>query len=201
MLLTTGRGFLLPEITGGVMKSTVKDLMVPLDEYATVSEDATLLEAVMALEKAQSEFDQDRYRHRAILILGKDGNVVGKVSQLDILRALEPKYGDLGNQIPLTRFGYSRKFMSSLLEKFRLWETPVEDICRKSLDLKVTQFMYVPTDGEYVEENATLTEAIHLLVMGHHQSLLVTKGEKITGILRLTDVFKEATQIIKNCKQ
>ena len=193
------RGFLLPEITGEIMKSTVKDLMVPLREYATVSENATLFEAVTALEKTQSEFDHNRYRHRAVLILGPDGNVVGKVSQLDILRALEPKYGDMGHQIPLTRFGYSPKFMSSLLEKFSLWDTPIHDICKKSVGLKVTTFMYVPSEGEYVAEHASLTEAIHLLVMGHHQSLLVTKDEKIVGILRLTDVFKEITQIVKGC--
>jgi hypothetical protein len=35
---------------------TVKDLMVPLSEYATVSEDASLYEAVVSLEKAQEEF-------------------------------------------------------------------------------------------------------------------------------------------------
>ena len=35
----------------------VKDLMVPLSEYATVSEDATLYEAVAELEKAQEEFN------------------------------------------------------------------------------------------------------------------------------------------------
>ena len=45
---------------------TVKELMVPLAQYATVSEDATLLEAVIALKKAQEGFDQTRYRHRAI---------------------------------------------------------------------------------------------------------------------------------------
>lgn len=182
------------------MESTVKDLMVPLDEYATVSEDATLFEAVTALEKAQSEFDHNRYRHRAVLILNKAGKVVGKVSQLDILRALEPKYGEMGNQIPLTRFGYSPEFMSSLLEKFSLWAMPIHDICKKSMGLKVTTFMYVPSKGEYVAERASLTEAIHLLVMGHHQSLLVTRGKKIVGILRLTDVFKKITRIVKDCK-
>lgn len=181
------------------MKSTVKDLMVPLHEYATVSEEATLFEAVMALEAAQSEFDHNRYRHRAVLILDKKGKVVGKLSQLDILRAIEPKYDDMGDQIPLTRFGYSRKFMSSLMEKFSLWDTPIQDICKKSMRLKVTSFMYVPSEGEFVEEDTTLTEALHHLVMGHHQSLLVTKGSDIVGILRLTDVFKEITQIVKEC--
>ena len=40
----------------------IRDLMVPLAEYATVSETATLYEAVLALEKAQEEFDHRRYR-------------------------------------------------------------------------------------------------------------------------------------------
>ena len=40
------------------MKSySVKDLMVPLSEYATVSEDATLYEAVLSLEEAQEKFE------------------------------------------------------------------------------------------------------------------------------------------------
>ena len=43
-------------------------------------------------------------------------------------------------------------------------------------------------------ENATLAEAIHILVMGHHQSLLVTRGDEIVGILRLTDVFSAVFQ-------
>ncbi len=182
------------------MDKTVGSLMVPLSEYATVSEEATLHEAVLALEKAQAEFDQNRYRHRAILVLAEDGRVVGKVGQLDILRALEPKYGEMGDQIPLTRFGYSRKFMSSLLEKFQLWEMPMHEICRKSAGYKVRDMMQVPTEDEYIPETASLGEAIHTLVMGHHQSLLVTRAETIVGVLRLTDVFKEMTQIIKACE-
>ena len=74
---------------------TVSDLMVPLSEYATVSEDATLCDAILALEKAQEEFDQTRYRHRAILVFDKNNRIVGKISQLDALKALEPKYAEL----------------------------------------------------------------------------------------------------------
>ena len=80
------------------MKSyLVKDLMVPLSEYATVTEDATLYEAVLALEEAQEKFEDKhtRYRHRAILMLDKEGDVVGKLSQLDVLRSLEPKYQEM----------------------------------------------------------------------------------------------------------
>jgi CBS domain-containing protein len=48
--------------------------------------------------------------------------------------------------------------------------------------------------------DATLDQAIHQLVVGHHQSLLVTKdGKEIVGILRLTDVFQEISERIKEC--
>jgi CBS domain-containing protein len=180
----------------------VKDLMVPLDEYATVSEEATLFEAVVALEKAQEKLDRTRFKylHRAILVYDKNNNIVGKISQLDVLRALEPKYGEMGDQQSISRFGFSQKFLQSLREQFSLLDMPFEDACRKAAQVKVKQFMYSLSEGEYVEEDASLDVAIHRLVMGHHQSLLVTRGEKIVGILKLTDVFAEIFQTMKTCK-
>ena len=60
------------------MKSyQVKNLMVPLSEYATVSDAATLLDAVKSLKEAQAAFNQKRYRHRAILVIDKNNHIVG----------------------------------------------------------------------------------------------------------------------------
>ncbi|MBC8439994.1 MAG: CBS domain-containing protein [Deltaproteobacteria bacterium] len=175
----------------------VKDLMVPLSEYATVDEDATLSEALDALEKAQEQFDKTKYRHRAILVCEKKSNkVVGKISQLDVIRSLEPKYDLFMEekafpQTGMSHFGFSPKFMQGILDQYQLWYDPLKDICGKAGTQKVTEIMHTPTAGEYVKETANLGEAIHLIIMGHHQSLLVTKKEEIVGILRLTDIFKE----------
>jgi CBS domain-containing protein len=180
----------------------VRDLTVPLSEYATVGEDATLFEAVMALEKAQEEFDHTRYRHRAVLVLDKYGKVVGKISQLDALRALEPKYRDLLQRNGLTRLGFTTKFMKSILKDFQMFASPLHDICKKAGSENVKTFMYNPTEGEYVSEEASLDEAIHQLIIGHHQSLLVThkdNPEKIVGVLRLTDVFAAVFHAMKEC--
>jgi CBS domain-containing protein len=177
----------------------VKDLMIPLTEYATVDEDATLFDAVMALEKAQLAFDHSRYQHRAILILDKEGKVVGKLSQIDVLRALEPKYAEMQGSDGLARYGFSKKFMKSMLIQYHLWESPLKDICRKAGEKRVMDFMYSPTEGEYVSVEATLDEAIHQLVLGQHQSLLVTQDDEIVGILRLTDVFAAVFHVMKQC--
>lgn len=184
-------------------KIVVKDLMVPLEEYATVSEGATLFEAVMALEKAHEELDRSRFKylHRAILVLDKNNKVVGKISQLDALRALEPKYGEMGDTGAISRAGFSPRFLKSMMERYSIFGGTVREICSKAAKLNVNAFMYTPGEGEYIEETAHLGEAIHQLVMGRHQSLLVTSQEKIVGVLRLTDVFKEIFEIMKTCEK
>lgn len=182
------------------MKSqTVKDLMIPLSEYVTVEEDATLFDAVMALEKAQAAFDQTRYRHRALLVLNGERQVIGKISQLDVLKALEPKYEQMLEGAGISHSGLTREFMKSLMANYDLWSGAMSDICRKAAALKVKDFMHEPTEGEHVEEDATLNEAIHQLVMGQHQSLLVTRKSQIVGILRLTDVFSAVCRAIQAC--
>ena len=176
---------------------TVKDLMVPLSEYATVSETASLFDAVTALEQFQGRFDPSRYRHRAILVLNGNGRVIGKVSQIDIIKALEPKYDEIPSHDGLAHLGFTKKFIQSMLSSYNLWETPMEDICRKGADRKVKDFMHTPTEGEYIEEGESRDMAIHLLVAQRHQSLLATREEKVVGILRLTDVFTEVVDAMK----
>lgn len=173
----------------------VKDLMVPLSEYATVSTEATLLDAVAALKKAQDEYDKDQYRHRAVLIYDDKRKIVGKVSQHDILRALEPKYEKMG-AVGMRRFGFTTKFLQTMFDQFDLWDAALEDICKRASSLKVKNFMYTPTEGEYVDENASLRQAIHQLVMGHHQSMLVTRQNRIVGVLKLTEVYREIRKVI-----
>lgn len=178
----------------------IKDMMIPLEDYATVSEDATLAEAVMALEEAQSHFDQDRYRHRAILVYGKNKKIVGKLSQLDVLQALEPKYQGAGDFKELDQFGINADYIRNLIDELGLLKKPVQDICKMAAEVKVKNIMHTPTQGEFVSEKATLNEAIVQLLVGRHQSLLVTRGGDIVGVLRLTDVFKTVTDMIKACK-
>jgi len=57
--------------------------------------------------------------------------------------------------------------------------------------------MQAPTEGEYVEQDASLDIAVHQLVLGNHLALLVTKAKEIVGILRLTDVFGVVLRAMK----
>ena len=180
-------------------KILLKDLIVPLSEYATIHEDASLYEAVLELEKAQEEFDykHTQYRHRAILVINEDSRVVGKLGQVDVIKALEPKYQDIITSNEFSRFGFSEKFIQSIREDYRLLSIPFEEACRNAGKEKVADYMCMLTKNNYISDDASIKSAIHQFVMGRHQSLLVGHEEATVGILRLSDVFASVFQQMK----
>ena len=178
----------------------VKDLMVPVEAYATVSLEATLNEAVLALETAQMALDPSQHKHRAILVLGDNGKVVGKIVMKNILIALEPNYGKVEGMGVLERSGFSPELIKSMLEDKALWAQPLELVCERAATLKVRDLVEAPSEDEYIDENDTLGEAVHQFVMSPYHSLLVTSGDEVGGILRLSDVFTKVCDELKACE-
>jgi len=180
---------------------TVRDLMVPISEYATVPEGSTVMEAVAALEKAQEVFDHTRYSHRAVLILGKDNRVVGKLSQFDFLRSLEPESEQSGSMADIDKFGFSAKTVALQREQHRLKGLPLEDIFQNAAKLKVEEFMQTPAESDYIEAKTSLHTAINQMITDPTLSLLVVDKDEIVGILRLSDVFGAVFHTMKKSVQ
>jgi CBS domain-containing protein len=181
---------------------TVKDLMVPLSKYATISENTSILEAIAKLAKSQQHLEEDRDKNRAVLVLAKDGTIIGKLTQLDALKALEPRYQKIQEHPGMLKYGFSGDFVKLSLEKFNLWDLSLEHICGRIVHRKVKEVMTTPAKDEYIDEDVSLSVAIHQLITGNHQSLLVKRGQQIIGVLRLTDVFSGIYQILDNyCRQ
>lgn len=181
-------------------KKIVKDLMIPISEYETISMETNLYEAALALESAQKAYERNTRRHNILLISDEKGEIVGKISQLDVLRALEPKGKQISGSETLSRFGVSSQYLKPMLNQCGFWDKPLLDICRDAKRLKVRMLVCAPAEGEYVPEKASLTEAIHQLALEHHQSLLVTREGKIVGILQQKDLFKEILKTLAICE-
>jgi CBS domain containing-hemolysin-like protein len=177
----------------------VKDLMIPIAQYATVSYDASLGEALMALQDAQTRLDEDREKHRAILVYNENKRIIGKLNMWDVLKGIEPGYRRLNYPREAGSLGSGPEFLKSLLATYGLWRKPLEDICRQGARMKVRDIMHAPSTEEYIGEDAYLPEAINMLVMGRHLSLLVTRQDDIVGVLRLSDVFQKVREQIQSC--
>lgn len=177
----------------------VKELMVPINEYATVDEEGTLYDAVTALQAAKVRFDQKRARHRAVLVMDKNRQIIGKIGFFEILQGLEPKYSEV--EI-FENFGanFTHDFIQAQLDKYNLWKNPMDDVCRKAARFQVKSFMYIPGQAEFVSGEATLDEAVHQLITVRRQSLLVKDGKNVVGVLRLSDVVDRVCDIIGACQ-
>ena len=143
--------------------------------------------------------DPSQHKHRAILVLDESGKVVSKLIMKDILVALEPNYGKVEGMGVLERSGYSPDLIKSMLKDNVLWAEPLQFVCERATKLKLSDFIQAPSEGEYIEENATLGEAVHQLIVYPYQSLLVTSDDEVVGILRLSDVFTKICDVIKGC--
>ncbi len=178
---------------------TVKALqmMVPLSEYVLVNKGQTLLEAFQTME-ADKRKKNNAQAHRDALVLDDDGNLKGKVTMIDIFKALEPQYARLENSDGAEKT-LSKDYVLKLFKDYSLWAEPLNDLCRKGASLLVADIMHVPDESEFVQEDDSLDKALHLYIMGVHQPLIVKKGDSVTGVLRLGDMFEEVRKRILTC--
>ena len=160
----------------------IKEIMTPIQEYLTIREDQTLFDVFQLLES------HSNITHRDIIVVGAFGDFIGKITMMDIFKALEPNYKKLFKSYDdgvLTK-----RYVLGALKDYHLWREPIKDICQRGSMLKVSEFMHVPGEYEYVQEEDSIEKALHEYVMGAHQPLIVKKEDDITGILRFEDLYE-----------
>lgn len=176
----------------------VHDIMIPAAEFPKISHIATFYEALMALEKAQEKYLSEENKQRILLVEDENGKVVGKISPIDMLRGLEPKYAQVEVEDNLTRFGVNYA-LDAMRKETRLWQTPFADLCRKAKDVHVKDFIKTSPEEQAVKRDDKLVKAFDWFVMGRYDSLFVYDGDEIVGLLKFSDVYKKIKETMREC--
>ncbi|NQS98826.1 MAG: CBS domain-containing protein [candidate division Zixibacteria bacterium] len=174
----------------------VKDLMLSLEEYAVVGQEANLVDVLDALEQAKSSIHPHRQPPRAVLITDEETNIVGQLEFLDFLRALEPQYSLFGNLDCLSKAGLSAEFIDSMMENYNILQDKLPVICKRARYIRVKDVMRPVSES--IDEEASVTEAFHKIVVWQSTRILVTRKGKVIGVLRLADLFAEIESYIRN---
>lgn len=162
----------------------IKEVMTPINEYLTIYEDQTLYHIFNLLG---DETNSGQALHRDLIVVDESGDFKGKITMIDIFRALEPKYKFLEY---LSSDGtLTKKYVQDAIKKYDLWLEPVTDLCTRGRGVKVSEVMHIPSRAEFVHENDSMEIALHQYVMGSHQPLIVEDDSKVTGVLRFEDLF------------
>jgi len=178
------------------IKKKIRDLLVPVNEYATTTPESTLREAVPALRKLYCQVEEGRCTqagHRNILVINDAGDLVGILSFRSILQVLIPEIAG-GLTAKLEALGVSIAFAqadSSDLDETRASfrarvirnsETPVKEVM-----LKIRGTVDIDSD---------LMDALKLMYQNKIIVLPVYEGNKLVGVIRESDLFLSVADIL-----
>ncbi len=163
-----------------------RDLMVPLEEYPLVDSSATLLDAVVRLDESRRAMDPARQPYQAVLVADETGAIVGKLGQLALLRALEPKSHVVDDLGMLDRAGVSDSVMDKVLDHYRIFQQDLSDMCLSAAALPIRNVMH--PFNEHIDEGTPISSVIHHMVLWQTMSILVTRDDKPVGLVRLSDL-------------
>ncbi len=177
-------------------ETRVRDVMLLLDEYATVSSRATIQEALLALSKAQLGLTYDRHHHRAILVLDDAGRVVGKLTHMAVLISLGGTSLGTDDIESLRRVNLSDEFIDSVIGGSRPARPALSRLCEQAARIRVSDAMVLV--NATIDEEASLSEAVSEMVEAGAESMIVTRNHEVVGVLRLSDVFEEVADLIRH---
>ena len=177
-------------------KIKVQEILIPFSKCLKVRKDHNLIEVFKALD--QTWITENGAAHKDSIVLDESGEFIGKVTMIDIFRALEPNYSKVEQQHKMASM-FSAGAVMKIARDFNLWMEPTETIFERASQLKVADVMHVPENIEYIKEGDSLEKALHIYVMGVHQPLIVRNDDNdITGVLRFGDIFEAFRQSLLN---
>jgi CBS domain-containing protein len=173
---------------------SIHDLIVPLTQCATVTAEATLFDALVALEKAQSLLPPGRPRHRAVLVLDLSGRILGKIGELSFVTALGASFTVLKKSDFKDQVGLTPDYLNSIFEHYRFLKESHPFAQNPAMAIKAGDIMHPVTES--IDGSASVQQAVDAFSRWKTLSLLVTEGSSVLGLLRLSDLFREITREI-----
>jgi CheY-like chemotaxis protein/predicted transcriptional regulator len=174
---------------GADEEKTVKDVMVPVEDYTTLNVDQTVKEAMLKLKASFSlkvpTSSIMETGHRSVLIFDKKGEVRGVLTIKDLLNAIMPGYLSAPKPTMADSIQYSPMFWSGMFTK------EVKNI----LDKRVEDIMSPPPLS--IDSGSNLMEAAYMMIYNRVRRLVVRENGKVAGMIREQDLFFEMERIQK----
>jgi hypothetical protein len=170
-------------------KSKAKELMVPLEKCPIVDSSSTVLDAVIRLTESRRNMESGKQPYQAVLVADKHGRIIGKLGQLALLKATEPKSRVSQDHDALERAGVSDAIMETALEHYRTFQLDLPEQCMVAAKAQVSSVM-APFE-EHLDKDTPLCEVVHKMLQWQTLSILVTENDNPIGLIRLSDLCDE----------
>jgi CBS-domain-containing membrane protein len=178
------------------VKLKVKDMMVPIDDYAVTTVDKTLKEAVPKLMKIYCQVETGKCTeagHRTSLVLDGQGKLVGILDFKSILKVLIPEIAG-GISGKLQALGISIAFSEVDAHHMDSSHHGFSSRVRQNAQTKVGDIMLkirgsISADDRFID-------ALKMIYRNKVTVLPVFEGDKLVGVLRDSDLFLAAANVL-----
>ena len=169
----------------------VREIMIPVEQYPSVRDKATLREAIAKIEEAHLEVELRRSLPRVLLVFDEIDVLVGTVRRRDIMQGLEPKYllskpleykkklFDIDVDPNLAELSYDRVIRGIREQANR----PVSDVMR-------------PIEAILDAEDHVM-KAVQEMVALDISLIPVLQEGRLVGVVRSVEVFHELARLVK----
>ena len=174
----------------------VKDMMVPIDDYAVTTADKTLKEAVPKLMKIYCQVEIGKCTeagHRTSLVLDKQGKLVGILDFKSILKVLIPEIAG-GISGKLQALGISMAFAEADAHDMDTSQHGFRSRVIQNAQTRVSDIM-LKLRGT-IDADAGFLDALKIIYRNKVTVLPVFEGDKLVGVLRDSDLFLAAANVL-----
>jgi DNA-binding response OmpR family regulator len=165
-----------------------RDIMIPVGDYTTITEDKTVKEAIELLMKSfEGLIASNRVMetgHRSILVFDKNNKLTGILSIQDLIKAVRPAYLYAPKPSTADSIQYSPMFWSGL------FTTQMKSLAHQ----KVGDVMSESPPS--ADEATNLMELANLMFTQGIRRLAVTSQGKVVGVVREQELFFEMADIL-----
>jgi len=170
-------------------EKTVEEVMISIEDYSTLSAEATVKEAI---DKLRLSFSSKMATgcimetgHRSLLVIDDSGQAQGLLAILDLLQAIMPAYMSAPKPSTADSIQYSPMFWAGMFT----WET-------KELAKRRIKEIMSPAPLT-IGAQASLMEAAYLMVTNQERRLAVVRAGKVIGVIREQDLFFEMEKTLR----
>ena len=162
------------------MNTTVKDILIPLEQFPHVQSEAPVHEAVGLLFSHPN--GHGRLQYDELLVISADNRLVGRLTLRGILTCYFPTLF-AGDQQPIFA-GKQAKFTDLAI----LLEDSFQGECKRQGSLPVADFMVPPHKA--IKAGLHPLHAAEIMMAENETCLPVSEDDGLIGVVRLIDLFR-----------
>ncbi len=164
----------------------VRDFMIPLEDYPHIPYWFTLRQAMAIVREASIKFEGS-FEPRAVLVFDEKYQLMGMLTLRDIIKGLEPRFMKESKVVEGVKVTSDPSLAIITGDLFGpgLKEASQRPVSEVMSPIKVT-----------VNADASVAKAIFLMIKENVGMMPVMQNNKVMGMVRLSDLFKEISDLV-----